>query len=66
MRTRMQQNAALKERKSCLSITAALDPFDGIHETFDHAVIPRLGTPVDDSFCIVSQSLRKVYQFSNP
>ncbi len=61
----MQQNAALKQRKSRLSIAAAFDPFHFIDKSLDHPIAPRLGTSIDDGFCIVGQSLHKVYQFSN-
>ena len=64
-RMRMQQNTTLKEWKSCLSIAAAFDPFDFIDKALDHSIAPGLGTSIDDSFCIVSQSLHKVSQFSN-
>ncbi len=32
----MQQDAALKQRKSCLSIGAAFDPLHFVDESFDH------------------------------
>src|SRR6266516_2401521 len=61
----MQQDAALKQRKSRLSITAAFDPLHFIDKSLDHAVIPGLCTPIDHTFCIISQSLHKAYQFRN-
>ncbi len=65
LRSGMQQNAALKQRKSCLSITAAFDPFHFIHKSLDHPIARGLGTSIHYGFCIVSQSLHKAFQFRN-
>jgi len=61
----MQQHAALEQRKARLSVGTAFDPFHFIHESLDHAIAPRLGTSIYYSFCIVSQSPHKIYQFGN-
>ena len=61
----MQQDAALQQRKSRLSVGTAFDPFHFIHESLDQAIAPRLGTSIHDGFCIVSQSPHKISQFSN-
>jgi hypothetical protein len=62
----MQQDAALQQRKACLSIGATFDPLHFIDESFDHAVAPRLATPIGDSLCIVGQPVDKINQFCDP
>jgi hypothetical protein len=59
----MQQNTALKQRKSCLSRGAAFDPFHCVTEPLDHAVVPRLTPSVGDRLCVVGQSVSKVHEF---
>ena len=61
--SRMQQDTALEQRKSCLSIGAAFDPFHLVNEPLDHAVVPRLTTSIGDSLCVVGQSVYKVHEF---
>ena len=53
----MEQVAALKEGKSCLSITAAFDPFDFIDKALHHAVAPTQTASVGMPFA------RKVCRF---
>ena len=62
----MQQDTALEQRESCLSIRATFDPLYFIDESFDHAVASRLATPIGDRFCIIGQPVDKIHQFRDP
>jgi hypothetical protein len=59
----MQQHAALEQRKSCLPVGTALDPFDFVDEALNHPVVPRLAASKGDRLCIIGQSIDKIDEF---
>ncbi len=59
----MQQHTALQQRKSCLSIGAAFDPFHFVDEALNHPVVPGFTASMGNRLCIVGQPIDKVYQF---
>jgi len=51
----MQQDAALQQRKSRLSVGTAFDPLHFIHETLNHSIAPGHAASIGNSLRIVSQ-----------
>ena len=62
----MQQDTALEQRESCLSIRAAFDPLHFVDETFDCAVAPGQTTSIGHGLRIIGQPIDKSDQFGNP
>ena len=62
----MQQHTALEQRKSCLSIGAAFDPFHFVDEPLNHTVAPGQATSVGHSLPIIDQPIDKSDQIGNP
>src|SRR6266536_665558 len=61
----MQQDSALKQRKSRLSIGTPFDPFYFIDEPLNHPVAPGQTTSVGNSLRIIVQPISKSDQFRN-
>src|SRR6266487_3400845 len=62
----MQQDAALQQRKSRLSVGTAFDPLHFIHETLNHAIAPGHAASIGNSLRIVSRPINKSDQLGNP
>jgi hypothetical protein len=62
----MEQNTALQERKSSLSIGTTLDPFYFIDEPLDHPVAPGQAVSIGNSLRIIVEPIGKRDQFCNP
>ncbi len=63
---RMQQHAALEQRKSRLPVGTAFDPLHFIHEPLNHSIAPGHAASVGNSLRIVSQPINKSDELGNP
>jgi hypothetical protein len=62
----MEQDTALEQRESCLSIPAAFDPFHCIDELFHQTIAPSQTTSIGHNLRIIGQPIDKSDQFGNP